>query len=333
VTHEERSLGRAQLNAELEPFPAGRHIATNGIRLMVYEAGQGLAVVLLHGFPELAYSWRHQVPALAAAGYRVIAPDLRGYGGSDVPADPLAYSMRTLTQDVVGVLDALEIETAAMVGHDFGGMLAWHAAVYARARVAAVGSLCTPHGPRGRSDVVESYRRRRGPGHYMTAFQVPGVAEADLEADIGSTFRAILRGVGVTLDEFRRLSPDIQQVPMRVFVGDPQLMGEPLVSETELGVYVEAFRRTGFTGPLNWYRSLGRTWEEAAGTDMSIDRPALLIQAADDFFLPLDAPDNTDRLAPSLERHILENCGHWIQQERPDQITQILKAWLDKALV
>jgi pimeloyl-ACP methyl ester carboxylesterase len=313
-------------------FPVGRRIATNGIELVVHDAGEGPAVVLLHGFPELAYSWRHQVPALAAAGHRVIAPDQRGYGRSDAPEDACAYSMRTLVADVVGVLDSLEVATATIVGHDFGGMVAWHSAVYAPDRVTAVASLCTPHGPRGRTDIVESYRRRYGDTHYMTTFQDPGIAEALFEADLERNFSAMFRGVGVSLAEFRALPPEVQALPMGLFVGDPQLFGRPLIGNAELQVYVDAYRDSGFRGPLSWYRSLGRTWEEAEGVDMTVDVPALLIQAADDLFLALDQGDLTGRYATRLERHVVAECGHWVQQEKPAEVNSLLVRWLTESV-
>lgn len=319
--------GRAP-HEDAEPFPPARRVATNGIELVVHERGEGPVVVLLHGFPELAYSWRHQVPALVAAGYRVVAPNQRGYGGSDAPDGAESYSMRTLVADLMGVLDQLDIADATVVGHDFGGMVAWHAAVYAPERVTAVASLCTPHGPRGRTDVVESYRRRYGAGHYMTTFQRVGVAEAVFEADLRSTFAAMFRGVGMRLDEFRRQPADVQALPIGLFVGEPQLQGRPFVTSADLDVYVEGFDRAGFRGPLSWYRSLRRTWEEAESVDMTIDQPALLIQAADDFFLAPDQGDLTDRFATRLERSVVADCGHWIQQERPEVINALLVRWL-----
>jgi pimeloyl-ACP methyl ester carboxylesterase len=314
-------------------LPVGGRVSTNGIELVVHEGGEGPAIVLLHGFPELAYSWRYQIPALIAAGFRVIAPDQRGYGASDAPEDHRDYSMRTLVADVVGVLDSFDVSVATVVGHDFGGMVAWNCAVYASERVSGVVSLCTPHGPRGRTDIVESYRRRYGPTHYMTTFQVPGLAEAIFEADLDQTFRTMLRGVGISLAEFRALPEDVQALPMGLFVGDPQLFGRPLVSDDDRQVYVDAYRASGFRGPLSWYRSLPRTWAEAEGIDMTIDKPSLLIQAADDFFLAPDRPDLTDQYATLLERQVVADCGHWIQQEQPAEVNARLLRWLTTSLV
>jgi soluble epoxide hydrolase/lipid-phosphate phosphatase len=309
-------------------FPPPRRVATNGIELAVHTSGDGPAIVLLHGFPELAYSWRHQIAALVEAGYRVIAPDQRGYATSDAPADPTAYSMRALVADTVGLLDHFDVERAVVVGHDFGGMLAWHAAVYAPDRIAAVASLCTPHGPRGRTDVVESYRRRYGDAHYMTTFQQLGLAESVFEADLPRTFEQMLRRVGVTLAEFRRMPAVVQALPMGLFIGEPQLMGAPLVGEAELAVYVEAYRTSGFRGPLSWYRSLATTWLESEGVDMTVRQPALFVQAADDVFLATDQGDLTGQFTTDLERHVIADCGHWIQQERPEAVNDLLLSWL-----
>ena len=309
-------------------FPAGRRVSTNGIELVVHDAGKGPVVVLLHGFPELAYSWRHQVRELISAGYRVVMPNQRGYGSSDAPDDPRAYSMRMLVADVVGVLDSCDVAEATIVGHDFGGMVAWNCSVYAPERVTSVVSLCTPHGPRGRTDIVESYRRRYGSTHYMTTFQDPGVAEAIFEADLEHTFTAMLRGAGVSLAEFRALPAEVQALPIGLFVGNPPLLGRSLVSREDLDVYVDAYRGSGFRGPLSWYRSLARTWEEADGVDMTVDKASLLIQAADDFFLAPDQADMTDRYVTRLERRVVANCGHWMQQEQPDAVNALLLYWL-----
>jgi pimeloyl-ACP methyl ester carboxylesterase len=270
------------------------------------------------------------VPALVSAGYRVVLLDQRGYGSSDAPDDQRAYSMRMLVADVVGVLDGCDVTEATVVGHDFGGMVAWHCAVYAPERVRSVVSLCTPHGPRGRTDIVESYRRRYGPTHYMTTFQDPGVAEAVFEADLEHTFTAMLRGVGVSLAEFRALPAEVQALPIGLFVGDPQLFGRSLVSPEDLQVYVDAYRASGFRGPLSWYRSLARTWEEAEGVDMTVDQPSLFIQAADDFFLAPDRADLTDQYVPRMERRVVAGCGHWIQQEHPDVVNALLLDWLTR---
>jgi pimeloyl-ACP methyl ester carboxylesterase len=311
-------------------FPPARPIVTNGIQLAVHELGEGPAVFLLHGFPELAYSWRHQIGPIAEAGFRVIAPEQRGFGDSDAPADPLSYSVKNLVADVVGVLDALELEQAVFVGHDWGSMPAWYAGAYAPERVAGAASLCTPYFTPGEVDLIEAYNETRGPNHYMATFQEPGVGEAMLERDVEATFRALIRRRGLTLEEFRASPAEIQEVPAGVFVGDPQLFGDELLGDEDLAVYVDVYRRTGFTGGLNWYRALHEDWREGLGHEFVIDKPALMISAADDFFLPPDFTEGMELLLPQLEKHVIPDAGHWLQQERPAEVNALLIPWLER---
>ncbi len=311
-------------------FPPARRVPTNGIALAVHELGEGPAVLLLHGFPELAYSWRHQIGPIAEAGFRVIAPEQRGFGDSDAPADPLTYSVKNLVADLVGLLDALDLDQAVFVGHDWGSMPAWYAGAYAPERVAGAASLCTPYFTPGEVDLIEAYNETRGPNHYMATFQEPGVGEAMLGSDVEATFRSLIRGRGVTLEEFRAAPPEIQEVPAGVFVGDPQLFGAELLNDEELAVYTETYRRTGFTGGLNWYRALHEDWREGLGHDFVIDKPALMISAADDFFLPPDFTAGMEELLPQLEKHVIPDAGHWLQQERPAEVTALLLPWLKR---
>jgi pimeloyl-ACP methyl ester carboxylesterase len=311
-------------------FPPARRVRTNGIHLAVHELGEGPAVFLLHGFPELAYSWRHQIGPIAEAGFRVIVPEQRGYGDSDAPADPITYSVKNLVADLVGVLDALQIERAVFIGHDWGSMPAWYSGVYAPERVAGMASLCTPYFTPGEVDLVEAYNEIRGPNHYMATFQEPGVAEAMLERDVEVTFHSLMRGRGMTLEQFRAAPPEIQELPASLVVGEPQLFGDELLSGEELAVYVQTFRRTGFTGGLNWYRALHEDWREAQGYDFVIDKPALMIAAGDDLFLPPDFTEGMEELLPRLEKHVIPDAAHWVQQEKPDEVNALLLSWLER---
>jgi pimeloyl-ACP methyl ester carboxylesterase len=311
-------------------FPPSRRIATNGIELAVHEQGEGPVVMLLHGFPELAYSWRHQIGPIADAGFRVIAPNQRGYGDSDAPSDSQSYSVKNLVADAVGLLDALDVEQAIFVGHDWGSMPAWYAGVYAPDRVRALGSLCTPYFIPGEVDLIEAYNVLRGPEHYMATFQEPGVGEALLERDVEATFRALLRGRGYTMDQFEAAPAKVQEVPAGVFVGNPQLFGPELLTDGELAVYVQTYERTGFTGGLNWYRALHKDWEEGLGHDFVIDKPALMISAADDWFFPRGATDGMEELLPQVEKHVIPDAGHWLQQEHPDAVNALLLDWLER---
>lgn len=311
-------------------FPEARSVATNGIHLDVHEAGEGPVVLLLHGFPELAYSWRHQIEPIVAAGFRVVAPDQRGYGGSDAPEDAQSYSVKNLVADVVGILDDLEVEQAVFVGHDWGSMPAWYAGVYAPDRVRGMASLCTPYFTPGEADLLEIYDELRGPDHYMRTFQEPGVGEALLERDVEATFRALLRGRGYSMDEFEAAPAEVREVPAGVFVGDPQLFGDELLTDEELAVYVDAYERTGFRGGLNWYRALHKDWEEGLGHDFVVDKPALMISAADDWFFPRGATDGMEDLLPQVEKHVIPGAAHWLQQERPEDVNALLVPWLQR---
>jgi pimeloyl-ACP methyl ester carboxylesterase len=312
------------------PWPSSQLVATNGIDLEVHEVGEGPAVLLLHGFPELAYSWRHQLEPIVDAGFRVIAPNQRGFGGSDAPADPKTYSVRNLVADITGLLDALGIDQAVWIGHDWGSMPAWYAGAYAADRVLGAASLCTPYFTPGDTDLIEAYNTLRGPKHYMATFQEPGVGEALLGRDVEATFRALIRTRGYTLEQFRSAPPEIQEVPAGVFVGDPQLFGDELLNDEDLAVYVDTYRRTGFTGGLNWYRALHEDWAEGLGHEFRYDKPALMICAADDWFLPPDFTDGMEELLPRLEKHVIPDAAHWLQQEKPAEINALLVPWLTR---
>ena len=312
-------------------FNAPQTAQTNGIRMEYFEEGEGTPVLLLHGFPEHPYSWRNQVPAVVDAGFRAIVPSQRGFGGTDAPEDPQTYSVKNLVADLTGLLDGLGIERAVWFGHDWGSMPAWYSGVFAHSRVLGLGSLCTPYFTwESDKDMIETYDELRGPNHYMRTFQEPGVGEEILGSDVEHTFRAMLRGRGLTREQFDAAPKEVQEVPAGVLVGDPQLFGEPIVDDDELRFYVDVYSRTGFTGGLNWYRALRRDFEEAQGSDYMINRPALMISAEDDWFFPAGATDGLDALLPQIESHEIPDAGHWLQQEKPAEVNALLTAWLKR---
>jgi pimeloyl-ACP methyl ester carboxylesterase len=310
-------------------FNAPRTAETNGITMEYFEQGEGPVVFLLHGFPELPYSWRNQVDPVAAAGFRVICPSQRGYAGTDAPADAETYSVKNLVADLTGLLDALGIDEAVFFGHDWGSMPAWYSAIFAPERTLGIGSLCTPYFTwESPKDMIETYDELRGPNHYMRTFQEPGVGEAILEKDVNHTFDCWLRGRGYTMDQFEAAPKEIQEVPAGVFVGDPQLFGDPFVTDEERQVYVDTFTRTGFSGGLNWYRALRKDFEEAQGSDYVIDKPALMISSADDWIFMRGSTDGLEELLPQIEKHEIQDAAHSIQQEKPDEVNAILVPWL-----
>jgi pimeloyl-ACP methyl ester carboxylesterase len=300
------------------------------IRLAVRTAGEGPAVVLCHGFPDLAYGWRHLMPALAAAGYRALAPDQRGYGETGGPAAVEAYDIHHLTGDLVGLLDALGIERAVFVGHDWGGSVAWMTALLHPTRVAGVIGVNTPHYPRPSTAPLARLRAMFGDDYYMVAVQRSDAIDRAMAADVRRTFLQIAR-TGVPPDETLGgwLGPDGRMRTMVDVAGGAPMPGDPLLREADLAVYVDAFTRTGFTGGLNWYRNLDRNWAttpQLSGARITV--PGLMVTAEWDVLLPPEAADRMRPLVPDLEIVMIPRCGHWTPQEHPAELEALVVGWL-----
>ena len=249
-------------------FPKPHFVNTNGIRLALYEQGQGPPVVFLHGFPELAFSWRFQLPAIAEAGFRAIAADQRGYGRSSVPPNVEDYGIDCLIGDVLGLLDTLGLERATFVGHDWGAFVLWHMSLLCPERMDRQAILNIPFWPRPPIDPIALFRQQLGDDFYIVNFQDSN------EAD-------------------------------------------------------RAFAKTGFTGPINWYRNWTANWERLEGVPQIVEVPTLFIGALDDIVV---SPEHIEAMKPfvtDLECHVLDNCGHWSQQERADDVNRLLIDWLD----
>ncbi len=311
-------------------FPSPELIDTNGIRLAVHEQGQGDAVVLCHGFPELAYSWRHQLPALAAAGYRAIAPDQRGYGASDKPAAVEAYDIRQLTSDLTGLLDSLGLQRAWFVGHDWGALVVWQLALLAPERLRGVVAVNIPFHARPPVDPIAAMREALGPEFYIVDFQDSHEADRRFGAEPERFLRAMMRRLPVTREAFEQI-PDAKRRPFSMLRAmEEPLRGEDLLGEDELAVFVDAFRKGGFTGPINWYRNWSRNWRLTARVEQRVRVPALFIGAIDDVLV---APRHIEAMrahVDDLEIHMVRDCGHWTQQERPDEFNAVLIDWLDR---
>lgn len=313
-----------------------RFIDTNGIRMHIAEKGAGPLVVLCHGFPESWYSWRHQIDALAAAGYHVAAPDMRGYGKTDAPEPIDQYSIFHLVGDMVGLLDALGAETAVIAGHDWGAPVAWHAALLRPDRFRAVLGLSVPYRPRMPTRPVMP--RTDTAMFYQLYFQEPGVAEAELEADPSASLR----------DMLLRVSGDVPQddgpsgfamVPLdgglRGRMGQFADMALPgWLTKDDLAFYADAFAASGFRGALNWYRNIMRNWElmaPFAGAKVTV--PALYVAGERDLVLRFpgarELVAGLERFVPDLRgKVILPGCGHWTQQERAAEVTQAMLGFL-----
>ena len=309
-----------------------RYVETNGIRMAVHEQGAGVPVVMCHGFPELAYSWRHQIPAIAAAGFRAIAPDQRGYGLTDRPQPIEAYDIHHLTGDLVGLLDALKIDKAVFAGHDWGGIVTWAMPLLHPTRVAGVIGVNTPFLPRAPMDPIALMRAAYGEDMYIVFFQQPGVADALLAEDVAKTIRFFYRKTGLTPEEFDKRPPEERNLALvRALAADEGLWpGEQVLRRDELEVYVEAFTRTGFTGGINWYRNFTRNWQKSEGIAQKIEAPCLMVMAANDIVLRPSMTAGMETYVPDLEKHLIENCGHWTQSEKPDELNRVMIDWLKR---
>lgn len=302
-------------------------VAASGTReppltLSVRETGRGPAVVLCHGFPELAYSWRHQVPALAAAGFRVIAPDQRGYGGSDAPEPVEAYDLEHLTDDLAALLDARGIERAVFAGHDWGGVVAWGMPVRHPRRTAGVIGVNQPY-----SSLPDLDFLRRGVADdeefYALWFQRPGVAEAMLDLHPRLVFEKTMR----------RGAPPRGGMLRNPFCGleTREPIGSPLLTEAEIDVYTRAFSARGFRGPINWYRNMERNQRMFPDFGMRrLDVPCLMITAEWDSALPPDLAAGMPAVCPDLETHMIGRCGHSTAQDKPAELNALMTDWLTR---
>ncbi|XP_025972357.1 bifunctional epoxide hydrolase 2 [Dromaius novaehollandiae] len=303
-----------------------------GVQLHFVEMGHGPVVCLCHGFPESWLSWRYQIPALADAGFRVIALEMKGYGDSTAPPDIEEYSQEKICQDLAVFLDKLGIAQAVLIGHDWGGFLVWNMALFYPERVRAVASLNTPYRPADPDvDIVEKMRSIPT-FDYQFYFQEPGVAEAELEKDISRTMKVVIRSVR---QEDRLPSvPNFHSVQQRggLLVGLPEnppasrILGGPA-----LQYYVQQFTKSGFRGPLNWYRNMRPNWRWAlSAKDRKITVPALMVTAGKDIVLHPSMSKGMEEWIPQLSRGHIEDCGHWTQMERPAELNKILLEWLEK---
>jgi len=278
--------------------------AVNGVQLAAIDEGVGDPVVMIHGFPELAFSWRHQIPALTEAGFRAIAYDQRGYGESSKPESIEAYALTNLAADAVGLLDALGLERATFVGHDWGSIVVWATAIMHPERVESVVSLNVPYrgwcaGFPSTEVIREKLADRFG---YVLGFQEPGVTEAAFEADPDAWLRAIYLGIAA----------------------EPAFM-----SDDEFAVYRDAFVRDGLFGPLGPYRNIDANAAATAHlANEPITQPTLMITADRDPILPPMLATGMERWVPNLEVADISHSGHWTQQEQPRQVNEALISFL-----
>jgi len=320
------SLSYAQATGSV----AHRRIGANGIHLHFVEQGEGPLIVLCHGFPESWYSWRHQLPALSAAGFRAVAVDMRGYGQSDRPEAIDQYTLLHLVGDIVGLIDALGVQQAVIAGHDWGAAVAWHAALLRPDRFRAVIALSLPYLQRSPVAPTLVMPRRKDAVFYLLYFQEPGVAEAELERDVRQTFLKMLGGGSVAGGPRERsVGGPVGMVPRDggLLSGRPTPTTLPnWLTEADIDFYVHEFERTGFRGGLNWYRNIDRNWELLAPFEgAKVTVPALYMVGDRDLIMAFPGMDrviaNLANNVPRLRgKFILADCGHWTQQERASEV-------------
>lgn len=285
--------------------------------------------MLCHGWPELSYSWRHQVTALAAAGFHVVAPDMRGFGRTSAPADVAAYSIFDTVGDMVGLVTALGETQAVIVGHDWGAPVAWHAALFRPDMFTKVAGLSVPPPFRGRARPLDSLKAGGVTNFYWQYFQTPGVAEAEFERDVPTSVRQIL-GRGVSDPAALFVTEDkgfLANIPPVVTLPD-------WLTEADIAHFAESYRHSGFRGGLNWYRNLDRNWDlTAPWQGAQIHQPSLFIAGSRDSVITgligAKRVNELDRVLPNLrQKLIIDGAGHWVQQERPDEVNAALIEFL-----
>jgi len=297
-------------------------VAVNGVDLEVFEAGRqnvGKPIVLCHGFPEHAYSWRYQIPALVAAGYHVIVPNQRGYGHSSCPTEVTAYDIKHLTGDLVALLDHYGYQEATFIGHDWGANVVWNLTLLHPERVNKVINLALPYQERGERPWIELMEEVFGEDFYFVHFnRQPGVADAILKENTSRFLRNLFR---------KNVPPGPPEPGMQMInlTRADQPAGELVMDEDELSVFISAFEFSGFTGSINWYRNLDRNWHLMADVKPMIPQPTLMIYGEKDL-IP-KSPGLKD-FAPNLDVVTLD-CGHWIQQEMPEETNQAILTWLE----
>lgn len=307
-----------------------RTITANGIDIFIAEQGQGPLVILCHGWPELSYSWRHQMGAIADAGFHAVAPDMRGFGRTSAPQDFAAYSIFDTVGDVVGLVQALGETKAILIGHDWGAPVVWHAALFRPDMFTAVAGLSVPPPVRARGRPLEKLKLDGIDNFYWQYFQTPGVAEAEFERDVDHSMRAMFaKGFG---DGEQSLFVD----PAKGFLGNrPQKPVLPdWISEAELAHFVANYKASGFRGGFNWYRNLDRNWDLTAPWHGALVRqPSLFIAGSEDSVITgrigAKRVAELDKVLPDLRgKLIIDGAGHWVQQERPAEVNAALVTFL-----
>ena len=310
-----------------------RRVETNGISLNIAEQGEGPLVLMLHGFPESWYSWRHQFSALAEAGYHAVAPDMRGYGESDKPFEIEAYNQVEVVNDIIGLIPALGYETAVVFGHDWGAPTAWSCALNHADKVSAVGALSVPFRPRGDSPPLATLKAIfKDRFFYQLYFQEPGKAEAELEKDPALTIRKFYHMASGEMNT-SLLSEKSADADLLSDLPDPGTQMGPWISKEDVNFYASEFKQSGFRGPLSYYRNMDLTWELTKDSPRKISQPALFVAGERDgvILMAADALNELDKQVPDLRvNKLIPKIGHWTQQEAPEEVNKALIEFLEK---
>lgn len=308
-----------------------RIILAGATHLHIAEQGTGPLVLLLHGFPESWYSWRHQFEPLAKAGYRAVAPDMRGYGLSDKPADIEDYNQVEVTNDIINLIAALGYDQAIVIGHDWGAPTAWNCALLYPEQVIAVGALSVPFSPRSTRPPMAAMREvYKDRFFYQLYFQTPDVAEAAFEEDVALSLRKFFYMASADVDISLLVEKDADADLLSDLPDFPQLPA--WLTQADMKFYTDQFEWSGFRGPLNYYRNFDLTWELTEGVSTVIDQPALFLAGEKDPVIAMMAEDYKylpERVNDLRVNQLIPNVGHWTQQEAPDAVNAALLEFLD----
>ena len=318
-------------------MPDFRTISVGELSLRVAIEGTGPLVLMVHGFPESWFSWRHQIGPIAAAGFTAAAIDVRGYGGSDKPQPVEAYAMERMVADVAGAIEALSPGApAVLIGHDWGAPIVWNSALIRPDRVRAVAGLSVPYlgvATRSFSDMIEEVFTRRGKFFYQHYFQAEGVAEAEMEADVRGALRRFYYAISGDAPDGTWPNDKVVGDPLLFRLPDPETFPAWL-TPADLDYFVGEFAGSGFRGPINRYRNHDRDFAYLSGFQGSlIHQPSLFIGGARDLVLSMLGKGDLvammkAEVADLRGADVLPGCGHWTQQERPAEVNARLLAWL-----
>jgi pimeloyl-ACP methyl ester carboxylesterase len=311
-------------------FPEPAAVNVGDIDLAVHQLGEGPPIVLVHGFPELAYSWRHQIPVLAEAGYRVIAPDMRGYGGSDKPPHVSDYTIQELTGDLTGLMDALELEKALVVGHDWGALVTWQMALLEPGRMAGLVALNIPFFKRPPINPIMFMRYKLGKDFYIVNFQKSDEADRRFAEDPARFIDVMMRRRRINRDKPPKKRGKRRPLSLLEMLDRDDPGGDVLLTPDELKYYSQAFGAGGFTGPINWYRNWTHNWKSTRKVDQTVRIPSLFVGASDDVIVSRSQIEAMKSNVVDLEVQMIDDCGHWTQQEKPQELNEILLDWIGR---